>query len=46
MYSSGSDDLILILGMWLLAFLDDREKDDEWDDFLLGLFDEAPGNTL
>ena len=22
------------------------EEDDEWDDFLLGLFDEAPSNTL
>ena len=46
MYSSGSDDLIPISGMWLLTFLDEREEDDELDDFLLGLFDEAPSNTL
>ena len=29
MYSSGSDDLIPISGMWLLAFLDEREENDK-----------------
>ena len=46
MYSSGSDDRISNSGMWLLTFLDEREEDDEWDDFLLGLIDETLGNTL
>ncbi len=41
MYSSGSDDLIPVSGMWLLTFLDEREEE-----VLHGLFVGVPGNTL
>ena len=45
MYSSGSENLIPILGMCLLSFFDERE-DDGVDDLLPTLFLEDPGNTL